>query len=84
MDPKSTSTIPPNSEFAIKYSRNKENVPRLTPITRNLTLPPAKPDSHPDVMAYYIHCTRHQSMAVYTDPNTGIKWLPFTPIIPNM
>ena len=72
-----------NSEFTIKYNRHKGSIPRLNPIGRDLFLTDSKAESNKmDIMAYIIHCPKHDTVAVYEDPNSGIKWLPFTPTCP--
>ena len=78
--PKSKPDFAPSSEFAIKYSGDKGFVPRLTPIGRELFAPGAKADVKLDTMAFIIHCKQHQNVAVYEDPSSNIRWLPFTPL----
>ena len=73
----------PNSEFLIRYNRNKSAVSKLCPIGRELLLTDSKTDSKIDTMAYIIHCPKHDSVAVYEDPNSNIRWLPFTPNCPD-
>lgn len=72
----------PTSEFAIRYNRNKGSVPRLSAIGRELFVSDVKADVKLDTMAVIIHCARHETVAVYEDPNSGIRWLPFTPTCP--
>ena len=73
-----------NSEFVIKYNRHKDNLPQLNPIGRDLFLSDAKTDTNKvDTMAYIIHCPKHDAVAVYQDPSSGIRWLPFTPTCPD-
>lgn len=68
----------PKSSFAIHYQRHKDTVPRLSPIGSELLLTNPKKDKV-DTMAYIIHCTKHDTVAVYEDPSSNIRWFPFTP-----
>ena len=70
-----------NTEFVIKYSRSKDSVQRLTPIGTTIMAPNKSPDEKFDVMAYVIHCSKHNTIAVYRDTASAIKWIPFTPIL---
>lgn len=73
-----------NSEFAIRYSRDNGNAPRLSPIGLDLFLSdPTKSNTKLDTMAFIIHCPEHDTVAIYEDPGTGIRWLPFTPLCQN-
>jgi len=69
-----------NSEFEIRYHRHKSSMPRLVPIGTGLL---TKPDVKFDTMAYVIHCTKHNKVALYEDPTSAVKWFPFTPLFPD-
>ena len=77
-----TNTTSASTEFAIKYNRGRTSVPRLNSIDHHL--PVKQSDAKLDVMAFIINCPKHETMAVYQDPTSGIKWLPFTQILPGM
>ena len=70
-----------NSQFMIKYSRKKTSASRLNPLAKGLLEKPRE-DNKFDTIAYLMHCPKHETIAVYQDPSSGIRWLPFTPLFP--
>ena len=63
----------------IRYKREK-NLTRLAPIGQEIFFPNGKVDFKTDTSVFVIHCPKHETIAVYEDANSGIKWLPFTPV----
>lgn len=70
-----------SSEFAIRYSRDNGNPARMSPIGIDLFVTdPTKANTKLDTMAFIIHCPVHDTVAIYEDPVSRIRWLPFTPL----
>ncbi|KAH9403424.1 hypothetical protein TYRP_015313 [Tyrophagus putrescentiae] len=78
--------IEDSSEFAIKYHHGPNggaHLINLTPIDVVLAPETAETKSvsggpnYVDVMAFLVHCPRHQRIALYTDAASGARWLPF-------
>lgn len=70
-----------NTEFAIKYRRHAGSVPRMVPI--GLELEKGNSEGLNDTVAFLMHCSTHNKLAVYQDEASGVKWLPFTPQFQN-
>lgn len=72
----------PNSEFRIKYRRNKACLAKLNPFGKQA----AESKKKTDTMVYLIHCPKHGKIAVYENRSYSgerIKWLPYTALLPD-